>query len=123
MIRFERELGCNRLRAQVARLRESVGGELTAAAALPTNPPTAAPVQPAETRAAPPPAAPAQQQVVVRDQVRSLGPEQACKQDAERLARLRASRSLEEIAKFVRELSCERLRPQVLRLRESVEAR
>jgi hypothetical protein len=129
VIRFARELGCDRLRAQVARLRESVG-DTTTAAAQPLQPGTAhppAPVQPTATRAAPPPAAPAQQQVTARDQpahqAQSLSPEQACKQDAERLVRLRASRSLEDITKFIRELSCEKLRPQVLRLRESVEAR
>ncbi|HLN10592.1 MAG TPA: caspase family protein [Xanthobacteraceae bacterium] len=46
--------------------------------------------------------------------------EQACKRDEERLTRLRASRDRDEVLRFERELACERLRPQVVRLRESV---
>jgi hypothetical protein len=49
-------------------------------------------------------------------------PERACKRNDERLARLRASRVRDEVFKFERELACERLRPQVLRLRESVDS-
>jgi hypothetical protein len=50
----------------------------------------------------------------------SVSPEQACRRDEERLARLRASRERDEVLRLERELSCERLRPQVVRLRESV---
>jgi hypothetical protein len=46
--------------------------------------------------------------------------DQACKRDAEMLARLRASQARDEVIRFERELGCERLRPQVVRLRESV---
>jgi hypothetical protein len=45
-----------------------------------------------------------------------------CKQDLEKLARLRAEPVREDVLRFERELSCERLRPQVLRLRESLGA-
>src|SRR5271165_7151201 len=45
-----------------------------------------------------------------------LTPEQICKRDEERLASLRASRERAAVIRFERELSCERLRPQVVRL-------
>jgi hypothetical protein len=48
--------------------------------------------------------------------------EQICKRDEERLVRLRASQARDEVIRFERELGCERLRPQVLRLRESISA-
>ena len=51
-----------------------------------------------------------------------LPPDQACRRDEERLIRLRASRDRDEVLRFERELACERLRPQVVRIRESVAA-
>src|SRR5258706_12901098 len=48
--------------------------------------------------------------------------EQACRRDEERLAGLRASQARDEVVRFERELGCERLRPQVVRLRESLSA-
>ena len=45
-----------------------------------------------------------------------------CKRDQERLMRLRASLERDEVVRFERELSCERLRPQVVRLWESLGA-
>jgi TPR repeat protein len=45
-----------------------------------------------------------------------------CKYDEERLKRLRASLEREEVVRFDHELGCERLRPQVVRLRESLGA-
>ena len=50
----------------------------------------------------------------------SMTQEQACKRDADRLARLRVSQSKPEVISFERELGCERLRPQLLRLKESI---
>jgi TolB-like protein len=47
--------------------------------------------------------------------------EASCAQDAERLDRLRAAPTTDAIARFERELGCERLRPQLRRLRESVD--
>jgi uncharacterized caspase-like protein len=44
----------------------------------------------------------------------------SCDQDAARLAHLRGGGSLEEVVRFEAELSCDRLRPQVARLRESL---
>jgi TolB-like protein len=46
--------------------------------------------------------------------------EGACARDAERLTRLRADPTIDAIARFETELGCERLRPQLWRLRESV---
>ena len=43
-----------------------------------------------------------------------------CQKDQETLVRLRAVPTRADVARFERELSCERLRPQVLRLRESL---
>jgi Caspase domain len=47
---------------------------------------------------------------------------QACKRDADRLARLRADPSAEQVRQFARELGCEDLRPQIQRLAESLGA-
>jgi len=46
--------------------------------------------------------------------------EQACKRDEERLVHLRATQARDELIRFERELGCERLRPQLLRLGESI---
>jgi hypothetical protein len=115
IIRLERELGCERLRPQVVRLRESVVGDLPAAAdKTPVGPATA--IQhggEAESREQ-------VQQRQTSDEPRvSADP---CTRDQDRLARLRALPVRDEVLRFERELSCERLRPQVIRLRESVGA-
>jgi hypothetical protein len=52
----------------------------------------------------------------------SIPQEQICKRDEERLTRLRASPARDEVIRFEHELGCERLRPQVVRLRESLGA-
>jgi uncharacterized caspase-like protein len=52
-----------------------------------------------------------------------LAPDQACKRDEARLARLRVDASLEQVAQFASELGCEDLRPQVQRLMESLGAK
>lgn len=128
VIKFERELTCARLRAQVVRLRESVGGpEISAAVAQPqplTQPQTSnVAVKPStEITPTPAPDAESDRQAGLRVQQVTAAPDpSSCKRDEERLARLRASRSRDEISKFERELGCEKLRPQVLRLRESLE--
>jgi outer membrane protein OmpA-like peptidoglycan-associated protein len=53
--------------------------------------------------------------------VPQMSQEEICKRDAARLARLRISQGRDEVILFEHELSCEKLRPQVLRLRESVD--
>jgi Caspase domain len=96
--RFQRELTCVRLRAQVQRLYESVA--TTAPAPRPDGDPGAAARQ--QAQAAPVPV------------------EDPCTRDAARLASLRADPSIAAITKFERELGCEHIRPQLQRLRESL---
>jgi hypothetical protein len=135
--RFEREVACTRLKPQVQRLFESYATTLPAAAvplvaAPPPHPPAAAAPAIAaprkeeprredtrreEPRREPPPAPAA-----TREQpVAAAEPQGACAHDAERLAQLRSDPSLDTIARLDRELGCERLRPQLRRLRESLQ--
>jgi hypothetical protein len=133
--RFEREVACTRLKPQVQRLFESFATTLPAAAIpLVTPPAAAAPsvgaprneeprreeakreeVKP-EPRKEPPPAL-----ATAREQPVAAAEPAACARDAERLAQLRADPSLDAIARFDRELGCERLRLQLRRLRESLQ--
>jgi hypothetical protein len=118
VVRFERELGCERLRPQVVRLRESISAEEEHGDREARQQPQA------EERR---PTAGAEMQKPERDAsvrgARSPIPhEQICKHDGERLARLRASLERDEVIRFEYELGCERLRPQVVRLRESLGA-
>jgi hypothetical protein len=52
--------------------------------------------------------------------VAALTPDESCKRDGDRLARLRGSPSGEEAQRFESELACERLRPQLRRLIENL---
>ena len=49
-----------------------------------------------------------------------LSPEALCERDADRLVHLRANPTSEEASRFASELSCEKLRPQLSRLMESL---
>jgi uncharacterized caspase-like protein len=49
-------------------------------------------------------------------------PEQSCKEEAEKLAKLRISPSRDEVVRFDKALTCEKLRPQLVRLIESIPA-
>jgi hypothetical protein len=100
---FQRDLGCTRLRPQVQRLFESFATEPR---------PGAAPAATAPAHEAPKPAPQVQAQ--------AISPEEACTRDVARLAQLRAEPNLDAITRFERELGCERIRPQVRRLRESL---
>ncbi len=53
-------------------------------------------------------------------EVAALSPDEVCKRDADRLARLRGDPSSDEAARFANELGCEKLRPQLQRLLESL---
>lgn len=131
IVRFERDLFCAQLRPQLLRLKESVVGPTPPATAA--TPPAAAPAVAAPaplplpslpkglSPARPSPSDEAQQSAPPA--VANAQPQDACEREEERLARLRASREADEIMRFSRELSCERLRPQLLRLRESVVGR
>ena len=107
--RFEHELSCAKLRPQLVRLRESIAtseprpdnGTAPQATESKANPELSRSVTPAES-------SPSSQEI--------------CKRDEETLARLRANPAPDEIARFERELGCPRLRPQVVRLRESINA-
>jgi hypothetical protein len=123
--RLERELSCTQLRPQIARLRESAN----VSDAHPQNvtPPLGSPrpqpepprqqVEPTQPKADPGP-----QKTATAPPPSSLSPSEVCKRDEATLARLRASPAPDEIARFERDLGCARLRPQVVRLRESVSA-
>jgi hypothetical protein len=106
---FQRELGCPRLRAQVQRLFESYVTEPRLTAPVATAPAATAPVN-----AAPKPTSPPQAQA------QAAPAEDACVRDVARLAQVRAEPSADAIARFERELGCERIRPQLKRLRESL---
>jgi hypothetical protein len=99
VINFQREVACKRLHPQVQRLFESVVSDTTPS--LGRNP-------------APQPA-PKQQ-----TQNGSARAEDTCARDTARLVRMRAEPKLEAITQFEKELSCEQLRSQLLRLRQSV---
>ena len=114
---LERDLGCERLRPQIVRLRESMPKDAIKEAAKdvpkPDHPAVAAnPPVLQSAQSAPAEAKPAQAPPLV--QVRS------CDEERATLAKLRASQSREDVVRFERELACEQLRPQVIRLRESM---
>jgi hypothetical protein len=118
VVRFERELGCERLRPQVARLRESISAEGER-----SRPEGAQQFQADEPRKmADTGPQKTQRDTLVRNAPPSILQEQICKRDEERLTRLRASPARDEVIRFEQELGCERLRPQLRRLRESIAA-
>ena len=53
-------------------------------------------------------------------EVAALGPDEICNREGDRLERLRNSPTSHEAARFANELSCEKLRPQLLGLMESL---
>jgi uncharacterized caspase-like protein len=55
-----------------------------------------------------------------KTEVAPLSPDEICKRDAERLVHLRAEPTSDEASRFAGELSCEKLRPQLSRLMESL---
>jgi hypothetical protein len=110
--RLQRELSCDKLRAQVQRLFESIATTPPASRA----PVAAVPVLNPVRRAEPPgePAAGAQTRAA------PISQENACARDTERLTRVRADPTPDAIARFEKELGCDHIRPQLRRLRESV---
>jgi hypothetical protein len=118
VIRFERELGCVRLRPQVVRLRESISAEEERSDREVAQRPQADEPRPTTDAG---PQSP-QRDASARAASSSIPQEQICKRDEERLARLRANAARDEVVRFERELGCEKLRPQVVRLRESLGA-
>jgi uncharacterized caspase-like protein len=126
--RFSRDLVCERLRPQLLRLLESLGPPLTTT--LPSG----------TGYAATPPAVqshtgrsgmggPQSQTDAEKNNARQkaggrretdTGSQDICKRDEATLARLRASPERAEVISFARDLGCEKLRPQVARLLDSV---
>ena len=105
--RLQRELSCDKLRAQVQRLFESISTTPASVAAVPVLNPV---------RKAEPPGEPA---AGTRTRAAPVSQENACARDTERLARVRADPTPDAIARFEKELGCEHIRPQLQRLRES----
>jgi hypothetical protein len=67
------------------------------------------------------PAAPVAETVgAAGTQLAALAPDEICQRDRERLERLRSNPSSDEATRFANELGCEKLRPQVLTLIESL---
>ena len=116
VIRFERELGCERLRPQLLRLRESIFAEEERSERDIAQQPQAEQQHPKSDTVRPTP----ERDASAKGPPMSISQDQICKRDAERLARLRVSQAHDEVIRFERELGCEKLRPQVVRLRESV---
>ncbi len=111
--RFANELGCEKLRPQVLGLIESLADAVPAPAAAEVSngaSPSAQAVRKAARPASP----------IAGTDVAALTPDEACKRDGDRLARLRGSPSGEEAQRFASELACEKLRPQLQRLMESL---
>src|SRR5581483_11119229 len=98
VVKFQRELTCIRLQAQVRRLLESIAIDPPSG---PGEPPTATRQQ---AQAVPP----------------QLSQQELCARDGARLSQLRSDPSADAIMRFDRELGCEHLRPQLQRLRESL---
>jgi hypothetical protein len=122
--RLQRELSCDKLRPQVQRLFESIATASPAPAGG-----TAAPVKVIERVEKPAPAnsnaPPAKSQAALEPprEPQAAPPEDpalACSRDEMRLARLRSDPVPDEVARLQRELSCDKLRPQVQRLFESI---
>jgi hypothetical protein len=131
VISLERELGCEKLRPQIQRLKESLGLESPASVVASAGATRASQLSPPRSSVqviVPPPEAgrataaePASQNSRSVEVLPPGAPvDEACKRDEERLKRLRASPSLDQIVRFEEELRCTRLRPQIARLRESV---
>jgi hypothetical protein len=55
-----------------------------------------------------------------RTEVAALTPDEICKRDGDRLEQLRSSATSDEAARFAGELGCEKLRPQLVGLIESL---
>jgi ABC-type branched-subunit amino acid transport system substrate-binding protein len=111
--RFARELACEKLRPQILGLMESLAHAVPAPAAVDVSN-SASGGAPAVREGAFPASS------LAGTDVAAQTPDETCKRDGDRLARLRGSPSAEEAQRLASELSCESLRPQVQRLMESL---
>jgi hypothetical protein len=94
-------------------------GRTTGRSAPPIDPtgPKAAAGDPGRDHGAEPP----EQPQSTESKTTAVSQDEICKRDAAQLAHLRINQERDEVIRFERELGCERLRPQVIRLRESVD--
>jgi hypothetical protein len=111
--RFANGLSCEKLRPQLLRLMETLGSLAPAPAAADVSNSVSPDVK--TKIEATPPAGPS-----AGSEVAPSTPDEICKRDEERLERLRTSPSSEEAARFANELRCEKLRPQLLGLMETL---
>ncbi len=112
-LRFAGELGCEKLRPQLVSLMESLG--------YAAPPPAAAEVSngasaDAKTRSEVGGSAPPDPGTGAA----ALTPDEVCKRDGDRLERLRSRPTSDEARRLAGELGCEKLRPQLLGLIESL---
>ena len=109
--RFANELGCEKLRPQLLALIES----LEPAPAAPDVSGAASPGAQTENETAHPSAR------LASANVASSTSEETCKRDEERFVRLGSNPSGDEALRFVKELGCEKLLPQLQRLLHSLD--
>jgi hypothetical protein len=124
VLKFQHELFCTRLEAQVQRLLESVSNDPQQQRTTNAGAPPQASQQTPQGQTQAPTQGQAQGQPQGQPQVQAQGmpllTEELCARDAARLSRLRADPTAEGIRQFERDLSCEHIRPQLQRLRESL---
>jgi hypothetical protein len=108
-IRLERELTCTKLAPQLLAILDRLSRAIATEAA-PTSAATGAIDTNSAREATPPPSATPAREAT------STAATDACKQDEERLARVRTNPSSEEATRFAQELRCETLRPELLAL-------
>ncbi len=139
IVKFSRDLACAALRPQVTRLLESTADPAETAPLavapvrqapvaakpdplpLPKTPAITAPqsiVKPAVATAEPPATRP---KVAPIPAANSGPPSASCAQEGRTLERLRASPDLKSVDAFARSMNCAALKPQVMRLRESLQ--
>jgi hypothetical protein len=133
VVQFERSLTCEKLRPQVMRLRESLTPDAAPvvvgrATVEPAKPAAAEPIlsvpQPAPAAKQEVGAKPPERLTDTKDQPRppvsAAEQQRSCKQDEARLAKIRIKPAVSDLVALERGLVCERLRPQIVRLRESL---
>jgi hypothetical protein len=106
-VRFEDELKCSKLQPQLLALLDSLSQAPQSGAPTPNG-------TPVDTTAVGETAPPSSESPATEGAAAT--PDDACKRDENRLDQLRHNPSSEEVARFAEELSCEKLRPQLLAL-------
>ena len=105
-IRFDTELKCPRLKPQLPEILTQLGHAAGPVELANRKAPASDTMSAGSPPASEPPAS----------EATAAAPQDACKQDEERLAALQAKPSLDEAARFEDELKCSKLQPQLLAL-------